>query len=143
MTIHANFKRIAMSREVAETIVEHLVDKTLKDHYGRRECRDDEDCPHILYGTLDVARFLEAQITIGAKRARLDLPCPYTSEDSTVVAARRHVMRNVGTRIHQFGNELPKLRTSIREAMAKIAREVHVYEGRNEMEVLAAQLNPR
>jgi hypothetical protein len=143
VTIHAHFKRIAMTREVAETIVEHIVDRTFKDHYERRECQDNEDCHHIVHGTLDVARFLESNMTIGKKRARLDLPCPYTSEDTTVVWSRRRVMRDVGYRLRQFGDDLANLRPTIRRAMKKIADEVLAYEGRNEMEVLAAQLNLR
>jgi hypothetical protein len=98
---------VSITPKTAEKMVELLVDRTLNDHYGQREkgserpgvkCPDPDDCRHVESGSLAVARLIEANITIGKKRARLDIP-----DDPEVVKIMAERLRNFAGRAKLAG----------------------------------------
>jgi hypothetical protein len=132
---YRQFKRISLKAKTAKVIVEQLVDKTFNDHF--KKCMDApkdgkmRDCSHEGSRSLFVARLIEAQITIGVKRARLDIPCPYASGDAEAQIKTLNVMV---TRLRDFSK---KQTTQCRKAWEAAADQIEAYANRNAMEVLA------
>jgi len=85
---YREFKRITLTPPSARRIVELLVDLTYARHYGDRGkagCEDEENCICKERGSLDVAKMIDSNITIGKKRARIDI---YDTESSRCFATR-------------------------------------------------------
>ena len=73
---YRTFKRLSMTPVTARRVVELLVDRTLNDHAEKclKTSLSGQICIHAESGTLAVARLVEANIVIGKRRARLDIP---------------------------------------------------------------------
>ena len=133
---YRQFKRINLKAKTAKAIVEQLVDKTFADHF--KKCMDAPNdgkmryCSHEGSRSLFVARLIEAQITIGVKRARLDIPCPYASGDSEDQIKTLNVLV---TRLRDFARDM-KLSSQCRKAWEAAADQIEAYANRNAMEVL-------
>jgi len=130
------FKRINLKAKTATAIVEQLVDKTFKDHQAKCWSADagcfDPACGHAVRGTLQVARLIEAQITIGVKRARLDIPCPHARGDAD---EQIKTLNLLAIRLRDFGARLSHKQNRL--AWLAAADQVEAYANRNAMEVLA------
>lgn len=124
-----------MSGGVAKFLKEKLVDRTLND--CRKKCDPSSGgCAHRLRGSLQVAHFLEAQLTFTTKRGYLDVPCPFlTTKDDEQAARYLNVLEDLVIRIRDFAGMASTLRTI--NAVREVAREVDEYRQRNPMEVIA------
>lgn len=130
------FKRLNLKAKTATAMVEQLVDKTFNDH--QRKCWNETtgafepSCPHWVRGTLQVARLVELNMTIGVKRAHLDIPCPYAKGDADEQIATLCLL---AVRLRDFGERLSH--KQCRNAWLLAAEDVEAYAKRNAMEVLA------
>ncbi len=133
---YRQFKRINLKAKTATAMVEQLVDKTFKDHqlkcWDKEAQRFDPECPHQVRGTLQVARLVESNMTIGVKRARLDIPCPYAKGDAD---KQIDTLCLLAIRLRAFGERLSH--KQCRNAWLLAAEDVEAYAMRNAMEVLA------
>lgn len=123
-----------MTAKTAQFIVECVVDKTFKDHYGKCKPYLAEGivCTHIGSGNLDVARAVEAGIKVGKKRATLDLACPYSTSDPQ---EQIHLLELIAVRLAGFSKA--KASMQVDAACSRIVGEILNYAHRNAMEVIA------
>lgn len=122
------FRRLAMSAKTAQVIVE-LGRRTDADH--RAKCADiDGPCPHD-GGNLAVADLIRNSIKIGQKRATLDLPDPYASDDFAMGIKVLHLFAE---RVKIFARREKQQTTT---ALERIAEEAIHYANRNPLEVIA------
>ena len=71
---YRSFKRVNLTAKIAKVMVDLLVDRTFKDHFLNRRCSEWASCSHTDSRSIEVARLVESGMTIGAKRAHLDIP---------------------------------------------------------------------
>lgn len=127
---YREYLRINLTANVAKAIREYVVDTTFGDH--QRKCWDDPDCRHHESGNLAVARLVESQITVGKKRGRLDIPCPWLTQANPEEFIE--LLDHVVARIKAFAdNETPRTARAMVDAAEKISDYAH----RNAMEVIA------
>lgn len=127
-----DFKRISMTAKTAEWIFANLCEKTFKDHVAKCDDRRAEPCYHEESLSLDVARFLADNMKIGKKRATVDFPCPYSTND----AKRQATLYDcVILRLISFSAVQGK--TQVRVACERICDELQAYRNRNAMQVIA------
>jgi hypothetical protein len=137
---YRSFKRINLTAKVASLLREMLVDKTFNDHFEKKKCSPDPtgltQCGHESSGSLAVARLIEAKLSVGKKRGRLDIDCPHlTARDPDERVATLKIMV---LRVRGFAKTVKNPRT--RDAMLLVAQEIEDYAHRNAMEVLAEQV---
>ena len=127
------FLRLNTTTVVAEVIKEYVVDRTLEDH--AKKC-DGEPCPHSI--NLPGTRQVAAGTRIGSKRARIDLPCPYSTDDAEVQII---LLDRLAWRIRDIAC-LQKFQT--KEVMFRLSNQIFAFAHRNPMVVIAeAALPPR
>jgi hypothetical protein len=133
---YREFRRINLTAKVAQFIRESLVDKTFNDHYTKKRCVVDPTgltlCPHEQSRSLHVARLVESQITVGKKRGRLDVPCPYSTNNPDDMI---RLLETLVYRLRDFSKKLKVART--RGAVLDVCKQIDDYAHRNAMEVLA------
>jgi hypothetical protein len=127
---YREFKRINLKAKTARYVRESLVDKTFNDHY--KKCADDPDCCHNESRSLHVARLVEANITVGKKRAYLDVPCPWFQSNPV---DHVNLLETLVSRLRAFAEVAKNHGT--RDACLRAANEIDDYAHRNAMEVLA------
>jgi len=134
---YREFKRINLTAKIARFVRESLVDKTFNDHYAK--CHPDLDtfpvCSHTVSQSLQVARLVEAQITVGKKRGYLDIPCPWFQANPQ---AHINLLDTLVSRLKSFAEKIKNPRTQA--ATLRICEEVDAYAHRNAMEVIAEQV---
>jgi len=133
---YRTFRRVNLTAKVAKFIRESLVDKTFNGHFKIKKCSVDPTgltlCSHEQSRSLHVARLVEARITVGSKRGYLDVPCPYSLEDSEDHIKLLDVLVK---RLKGFAETLKVPRT--KDACLRACEEIDAYAHRNAMEVLA------
>ena len=127
------FRRIKLTARVARFIQEALVDKTFNDHYSKCD-GDDEDCYHHESGTLYVARLVEPNLRVGAKRGYLDIPCPWYQP-----SPEDHIglLDILVARLRNFAENTKDLNPRTKAFVLQVCEEIDAYAHRNAMEVLA------
>lgn len=130
------FKRIRLTAKVARFVQESLVDKTFNDHY--KKCSPDPTgltyCHHEESGTLHVARLVEPNLRVGAKRGYLDIPCPWYQP-----SPEDHIglLEILVARLRNFAENTKDLNPRTRDFVLRVCEEIDAYAHRNAMEVLA------
>ena len=132
-----DFRRINFTAKLGKLIAKILMDRVFKDH--ERKCvnhgyQPGDVCEHYERGTLQMAKLIEAGLTVGKKRAHLDLPCPYLTGHPNPVNFNM-ILRVMATRVNGLCNLVNTQRS--RHALGEIAKEIREFSERNAMEVLA------
>lgn len=132
---YREFRRINMTAKIGSFLEEHLVDRTFKDHFEKCD-PDNDECRHHESGTIHVARFVEPNLTVGKKRAYLDVPCPWLTkkEPEEFIELLDHVAERLRSFTKQHGKN-----SRTQGVLYGIAQEIEDYAHRNAMEILAEQ----
>ena len=125
-----DFRRLAMTAQTANWIMENIVDSTFKDHYDK--CEEGVLCYHLEFNTLGVARMLESGFKIGKRRATLDIHCPWSQSDPV---AHKKLLLDTCERFADFS--VKKLTSRKQKVIERLVEEIRTYANRNEMQVIA------
>lgn len=121
---YRDFKRVTMTASTGQYIVKLLVDKPFEVHYDRCEnqgwCVHDQDP-----SSLDIARMIEPAITVGTRRAHIDLP------------DEPKLVKGFADRLRSFTRYQDKKMKNVKRAFNRIADEAEAWATRGPLHKLA------